>query len=161
MTAARPKSRKPERLLLTVAKGALVPGDGYTAKRLRERGYKVGDILLADLRKPRNPGFHRLAHRLGQLAADSIEEFDGLDGHQVLKRIQIEAGIACDEVPLKLPVIGNITYRVPRSLSFSNMDEAEFKETVRQMSEYIARAYWPSLTGEQIEAMAEAMPEAA
>ena len=150
-----------QRLLLTVAKGALVPGDGYTQKRLKERGYRVGDILLADLRKPRHPGFHRLAHRLGQLVAENIEAFEGLDGHAALKRIQIEAGIGCDEIPLRLPVIGQITYRVPRSLSYASMDQAEFEKTIRGMSEYIAREYWPDLTPEQIEQMAEAMPEAA
>lgn len=155
------KRKQPERLLLTVAKGALVPGDGYTQKRLKERGYRVGDILLADLRKPRHPGFHRLAHRLGQLVAENIEAFEGLDGHAALKRIQIEAGIGCDEIPLRLPVIGQITYRVPRSLSYASMDQAEFEKTIRGMSEYIAREYWPDLTPEQIEEMAEAMPEAA
>lgn len=155
------KRKQPERLLLTVAKGALVPGDSYTQKRLKERGYRVGDILLADLRKPRHPGFHRLAHRLGQLVAENIEAFEGLDGHAALKRIQIEAGIGCDEIPLRLPVIGQITYRVPRSLSYASMDQAEFEKTIRGMSEYIAREYWPDLTPEQIEEMAEAMPEAA
>lgn len=139
----------------------MVPGDGYTQKRLKERGYRVGDILLADLRKPRHPGFHRLAHRLGQLVAENIEAFEGLDGHAALKRIQIEAGIGCDEIPLRLPVIGQITYRVPRSLSYASMDQAEFEKTIRGMSEYIAREYWPDLTPEQIEEMAEAMPEAA
>lgn len=153
--------RRPERLLLTVAKGALVPGDCYTAKRLKERGYRVGDILLADLRKPRNPGFHRLAHRLGQLVAENIEAFEGLDGHAALKRIQIEAGVGCDEIPLRLPVIGQITYRVPRSLSYASMDQAEFEKTIRGMSEYIAREYWPDLTAEQIEDMLEVMPDVA
>lgn len=158
------KSRKPERLLLTVAKGALVPADGYTAKRLRERGYRVGDALLADLRKPRHPGFHRLAHRLGQLIAENIDEFSGLDGHSVLKRLQIEANVACDEVPLFLDLLGQkvkIAHRVPRSLSWASMDEGEFRETMRALSNYVALTYWPGLTAEQIEDMASAMPEAA
>jgi hypothetical protein len=163
-TATKPRARKPERLLLTVVKGALEPGDGYTAKRLRERGYKVGDILLADLRKPRHPGFHRLAHRLGMLVADNIDEFTGLDGHAVLKRLQIEGNVECDEIPLFLDLLGQkvkIMHRVPRSLSFASMDEAQFKATIRQISNYIAETYWPSLTPEAIEDMASAMPEAA
>lgn len=158
------KSRKPERLLLQVAKGALIPGDGYTQKRLKERGYRVGDILLADLRKPRHPGFHRLAHRLGTLVAENIDEFAGLDGHAVLKRLQIEGNVQCDEIPLFLELLGQkvkLMHRVPRSLSFASMDEAEFRATIRQISNYIAETYWPSLTAEAIEAMAESMPEAA
>ena len=164
MTATRPKSRKPERLLLTVAKGALVPGDGYTQKRLKERGYRVGDILLADLRKPRHPGFHRLAHRLGTLVANSIDEFSGLDAHQALKRLQIEGNIACDELPIFMTIFDQklkVNQRIPRSLSYASMDEGEFRETVQAFCRFIAAEYWPDMTAEEVEAMAEAMPEAA
>ena len=158
------KRKQPERLLLTVAKGALVPGDGYTTKRLAERGYRIGDILLADLRKPRNPGFHRLAHQLGTLVANNIPEFDGLDGHQALKRLQVEGNIACDELPVFLTLLGQkikVNQRIPRSLSFASMDEGEFRETLQAMCRFIAAEYWPAMTAEQIEEMAEMMPEAA
>lgn len=158
------KPRKPERLLLTVAKGALQPADGYTAKRLRERGYRVGDMLLAELRKPRNPGFWRLAHRLGTLIAENIDDYSGMDAHDVLKRIQIEGDIACDMVPAFMEIMGQrikVNQRIPRSLSYASMEQGEFHAVLRQMSEYVARTYWPSLTAEQIEHMAEAMPEAA
>lgn len=161
MTAARAKPRKPERLLLQVAKGALIPGDGYTQKRLKERGYRVGDILLADLRKPRHPGFHRLAHRLGVLVAENIEDFEGLDGHQTLKRLQWEARIACDSMEVRVPGVGKAEVITPRSLSYASMDQAEFEAVMRQFSEYIARTYWPDMTPEQIEEMAEAMTDAA
>lgn len=157
------KRKQPERLLLTVAKGALVPGDGYTTKRLKERGYRVGDILLADLRKPRHPGFHRLAHQLGTLVAENIAEFEGLDGHQALKRLQVEGNIACDELPVFLTLLGQkikVNQRIPRSLSFASMDEGEFRETLQAMCRFIAAEYWPDMTPEKIEQMAEVMPEA-
>lgn len=160
--AATVKRKKPERLLLTVGRGALLPGDGYTQMRLRERGYKLGDILLADLRKPRNPGFHRLAHRLGTLVANNIDDFTGMDGHQALKRLQIEGNIACDDIALNMVIMGQkirINQHVPRSLSFSSMDEGEFRETVQAFCRFIASEYWPGLTAEQVEAMAESMPE--
>lgn len=162
--AKQRKTRRPERLLLTVAKGALVPADPYTAKRLRERGYRIGDNLLAELRKPRNPGFHRLAHRLGVLVASNIEDFAGMDGHAVLKSLQIEANVACDEVPAWLEIMGQrirINQRIPRSLSWASMDEGEFRETMRALSNYIAATYWTGLAPEQIEEMAAAMPESA
>lgn len=162
------KAKKPERLLFRIAKyggdGVLLPNDGYTARRLRERNYRVGDILLAELRKPRHPGFHRLAHRLGTLVADNIEEFSGLDGHAVLKRLQIEGNIECDEIPVNLEILNQkiqIKHRIPRSLSYASMDEAEFKSAIRRICNYIADVYWPSCTPEEIEAMAEAFPEAA
>lgn len=158
------RRKQPERLLLTVGKGALLPGDGYTQMRLRQRGYKLGDILLADLRKPRNPGFHRLAHRLGVLVASNIEEFAGLDAHQALKRLQIEGNIACDELPVFLTLFDQrlkVNQRIPRSLSYASMDEGEFREVVQAFCRFIVAEYWPELTPEQVERMAEAMPEAA
>lgn len=154
-------ARKPETHMLRVEKGALVPADEFTRRRLREKGYNIGDLLAAKLTKPRNPGFNRLAHKLGVLIAENIDAFRGLGGHEVLKRIQIEANIACDEIPVVIPVMGEIRYRVPGSLSFENMDEGEFKAVIRQMSQYIADTYWPDCTPAQIEDMAQAMPEAA
>lgn len=154
-------SRKPEKLRLTVAQGALVPSDAWTARRLRERGYKTGDTVMAILTKPRSPGFHRLAHQFGVLCSENIEAFAGVDAHQALKRIQIEANIGCDEIALQFPGVGPCTYRVPRSLSYETMDQGEFSEAIRAMCAHVSRTYWPGLTPEQIEAMAGAMVEVA
>lgn len=154
------KTRKPERLLLSIGKGCLTPADGYTASRLRARGYRMGDEVLAVLTKPRNPKFHRLVHQFGQVLVDNIEAFENLDGHRVLKRLQIEGGIACDEIPLVIPGIGPCAYKVPRSLSFESMDEGEFHETFREFSKHVAKQYWPGVKPEQIEAMAGFMPDA-
>lgn len=153
------KRRAAEKLLLRVERGSLVPADGYTHKRLRERGYRIGDTVLAELKKPRSPGFHRLAHRLGTLVAGNIEDFTGLDGHQALKRLQWEARIACDSMEVRVAGVGKAEVITPRSLSYASMDQSEFEAVMRQFSEYIARTYWPDLSAEKIEAMAEAMPE--
>lgn len=147
--------------LLTVGKGALVPADANTVAALRAKGYRLGDELSATLKKARSPGFHRLAHQFGALLADNLEQFEGLDAHRVLKRLQIEGNVACDDVPLNFPGVGPCTYRVPRSLSFDNMDEGEFQEVFKAMCRHVARTYWPTCTPEQIAAMASAMPEAA
>ena len=152
-------TKKPERLLLSVAKGALVPADGYTAARLRARGFKVGDEVLAVLTKPRNPKFHRLVHQFGQVLVDNIEAFENLDGHRVLKRLQVEGGIACDEMAMNIPNVGPVFYKLPRSLSFESMDESEFHETFREFSRYVAARYWPGMKPEQIEQMAGFMPD--
>lgn len=162
-SARKPIRKRRERLLLRIAKGALLPADGYTASRLRDKGYKVGDQVLVELFKPRSPGFHRLAHRLGQLVSENIDEFAGVEAHTVLKRIQIEANIACDEVLAYMEIMGQrikINQRIPRSMSFASMDDGEFRETFRQFSTYIASEYWPSLTAEQVENMADLMAEA-
>lgn len=144
----------PARTLWRVDKGALRPADNATVAHLRERGYNMGDVLSAELRKPRNPRFHGLAHALGGVLAENLDEFGGMEPHAVLKRLQIEGGIACDELMVVLQGVP-VPYRVPRSLSFASMDEGEFKATVRQFCEYVSRRYWPQCSPDEIERMAE------
>ena len=148
------KRTKPK-TLWRVGKGVLFPHDSFTTSQLRAKGYHIGDVLSAELRKPRSPQFHRLAHALGGLIAENVEAFAGVDAHDVLKRLQIEANIGCDEIALNFPGVGPCTYRVPRSLSFESMDDGQFKTVITAMCGYVSRTYWPSVSPEKIEAMAE------
>ena len=138
--------------------GALVPADGITAGRLRERGYRVGDVVMAEIRKPRNPGHHRLAHAFGRLLADNLDDFSGLDAHRVLKRLQWESGLGCDEMGVRMPGAGYVQVRIPQSLSFASMDQGEFEELFRGLCRHVAENYWPELDEEQIADMAQMMP---
>ena len=153
-----PKSKK-QRAMLRIVKGGLEPADSASVALLRDRNYRVGDIVAADLTKPRNPLFNGLAHRIGGLVAENIESFSALDSHRVLKRIQIEGNIACDEIGLMFPGVGPCPYRIPQSLSFESMDEGIFKQTVSSMCQHIAKNYWPTLTAEEVERMAESWVE--
>lgn len=150
-----------ESFLLRVEKGALVPTDNATRLRLREKGYRPGDELEAELRKARNPGFHRLAHAFGRVLADNLDEFEGIPAHNVLKRLQLEAGLACDEMLIKVPGVGACVHRIPRSLSFASMDETEFSEFYAALCRYVAKHYWPGLTEDQVAELAAMFPEAA
>lgn len=151
---------RPEKFMMRVIRGGLQPADEYTRARLREKGYSVGDIVAARITKPRNPGFHRLAHQLGAMIAHNVESFTGLDAHAVLKRLQIEGNIACDEMAIIFPGIGPTTYRQAKSLSFESMDEGEFHDVYRAMCRHVAATYWPSLDEDQVAEMAELFPGA-
>lgn len=153
--------RRKDKTLWRVDKGCLLPFDSFTIAQLRAKGYGMGDVLQAELSKARNPGFHRLAHQLGSLLAENLDMFAGWDAHAVLKRLQIEGNIGCDEIAVIFPGVGPYAHRVPRSLSFASMDEGEFKQVVTAMCRYVSRTYWPSCTPEQIESMASAFVEAA
>ena len=150
-----------EKLLLRVSKGCLTPADEHTQAVMRERGYHSGDVLSAELRKPRNPKFHRLAHAIGAMIADNIEAFYNMDAHTVLKRLQIEANVGCDELALNFPGIGPCTYRIPRSLAFESMDESEFQGVIKRLCEHVSKVYWPTLDAQQIQDMAQVMVSAA
>ena len=151
--------RKPEKLMLRVAKGALVPADGYTASRLRERGYHTGDVVGAIISKLRNPKFNRLIHRIGQLCVANIDDFGAMDAHQCLKRLQLESGVACDETAIRVPGLGMVLHRTPQSLSFESLDEGDFHDAARGLCRWIAAEYWPTLTPEAIEEMAASFVE--
>ncbi len=154
------KSKKrAEPLYLRVVKGALVPANAYTESRLREKGYRIGDILTVTLSKLRSNGYNRYAHRLATMVAANIECFAGMAAHRVLKRLQIESGVACEITAIKVPGYGLMEHRTPLSFSFDGMDEGEFREAVKGLCIHLEREYWPTMTSEQIEAMIEIMPD--
>ncbi len=148
---------KRERIYLRVSKGALIPADPYAESKLRARGYRMGDLLAAELTKPRNPKFNRLVHQLGQLVIANLDAFSGLDAHKAIKRLQIEGKVACDEIGIHVQGYGMVIQLIPRSLSYESMDEGEYQEAARGISRTIAERYWPDTTPETIERMAECM----
>lgn len=154
----RRKARKP-RFPLRVVKGGYTPADSSAALGLRSIGHRVGDLVFCEFSKPRNPKFNRLVHKFGDLLSQNLDTFDGLDAHQVLKRLQLEGDIGCDKIGLIFPDVGPCEYRIPRSLSFESMDEGEFYSIYRQFSQYVHTKYWQEMSPEQIERMAEMMPD--
>ena len=98
-------------------------------------------------------------HRIGQLVVANIDAFQGMDAHTALKRIQLEGNIACEQLALTMPNVGVVMAKVPRSLSFESMDEGEYQDVARSMCRYVAERYWPDLSAEQIERMAECFVE--
>jgi len=151
--------RRPERIALRVHKGCLVPADGISQQRLRARKYHLGDILFAEIRKPRNPKFHRLAHQLGIVLAENIGAFEGMGPHDVLKKLQREGNIGCEEVVAEIPGLGEIKIRNPVSLSFESMEEGEFRQVIGAMCAHVSAKYWPAMSAEQIEMMASVYVE--
>lgn len=158
-----------------------MPADNFAETQLRNKKFKVGDVVGAEIRKLRNVKFNRLVHRIGQLCAANIEEFSGMDPHKVIKRLQLEGNIYCDEIAIKpysilivdcvlkavKPILdlfglklsddGLLIIRIPLSLSFESLDEAEFHDAAKQICRLIAERYWKDLEPEQIESMAGAM----
>lgn len=142
------------RLMFRVVRGALVPADACTTDALREKGLRVGDIVSVELRKPRNPGFWRLAHSIGAMCVRNLDDFSGLSAHQALKKIQFDADIECERTETVIPGVGVMIHRKPKSLSFESMDQASFHAVARAMCRHIAERYWPDLDEERVAEMA-------
>ena len=151
------RKRKPEPIYLRVIQGGFEPADGYAQTQLRNKKFRIGDVVKCDVRKLRNQKFNRLVHRIGQLCAANIEAFSGLDAHTCVKRLQIEGKIACDEIGIMVPGYGMVIQFIPRSMSFESMDEAEYHDCAKRICRLIAERYWPNLEPLQIEEMAGAM----
>ena len=149
--------RRPERLAFRVTATGLEIADTFSAARFKAKGLHAGDLVFAEIRKPRNPGYHRLAHALGQIVADNIDDFDGMSAHDTIKRLQLEAGVGCESIAYKVNGM-SIVQSIPLSLSFESMDETEFRAVFMGICRHLAKVYWPSATADEIAAMAEVMP---
>ena len=144
---------------LVVAKGRLEPANDRAMQALRDMHLGLGEIVHAKIVQPRNPRFFRLAHQLGALIRDNVPSFELLTSHQVLKRLQFESGVECDDMEMRIPNVGMTTVRVPKSLAFDSMNEADFRHLMTSLCRHVADTYWPDCTPEQVEQMAEAMIE--
>lgn len=136
---------------------ALVPAGATDHRTLRERGVTIGNTLRADITKPRNLEFHRLAHAIGGLVAENIEPFAGMGHHDALKKLQRESGVECDISYIEIPGGGALEHRQPRSMAFDSMDQGQFHKFVAGICQHIVRQHWPTCTPEQVEQMATAM----
>jgi len=121
----------------------------------KERGYRPGDLLLADLFKERNSRFYRLAHQLATFLRKNVDEFDGVrSSHQVLKTLQVDARVECDEVEeqIDLGTLGKHSFKrwIPRSLNFTDMDDTTFGLIWETLCDHVAVTYFPDWTPEQV-----------
>lgn len=167
MSAAGPTKKKPKRrraVLMRWVKAtigndrtprrALVAADAYAMNVLAKRKYGIGQLVSADVKGARNPGFHRKAHALATLVIENVDEFSRYaahaDEHEVLKRLQIESDTCCDHIRLDK----DLEYRIPQSLAFEDMDEPTFGVFYRRICNYISSRYWPDLDEFAIEELA-------
>lgn len=137
---------------------ALLADSGIDKFLLKERGYREGDKVRAELKQPRDTAKHRRVHRLGQLVAQNLDKFQGMDAHSVIKKLQGDAGVCCTEEFFDLGTLGRVSRQVPESLAFDEMPEERFLEFWRGICQHLIVTYWPNLDAEQIEDMITLMP---
>lgn len=140
--------------------GAFVPSDRYTQERLRKRRVTAGKHYAADLRESRNPAFFRKAHALATLVIENIPDFEMFvahqDEHTVLKRLQLDSGLACEELMLD----GGLIYKIPLSLAFDEMDEEEFTSLYTGLCAWIGKRYYGDLDASAVDDLAHFAGEA-
>lgn len=140
--------------------GCLVP-DGWINRRImRERKFRTNDIVRGTITNPRNVKFHRMVHQLGTLVRQNIEAFESApDSHEVIKRLQRDAGVFCDTQEVDIPNLCKIKLQVPQSIAFDCMDESDFRQLWEGICQHLIAKYWPGLTVPQLTEMANLMPQ--
>lgn len=140
----RAKRRK-EPIMLRVAKGVLVPASGRDQEMLRARKYHTGDVLAAELTKPRHPIHHKLVMSLLKIVLDSQEGLQTID--QLLTVVKIKMGRAQPFIDSA----ANKTYWVVESISFAAMDQGEFDVFWRDLKVLVSKDYLHGMTPEQMD----------
>lgn len=153
--AVKRAARKKEPVCLRVtAAGTLEPASAYYSAELRARRLRVGDLVHADLTKPRNPKHHRLVFALLQKV---LENMDGLQTiEQLLTIIKIKLG----RVDTLVDASSGKAYYVPQSIAFASMDQTEFSVLWRDLCRLVARDYFPGMDPDQVAELAELMDDA-
>lgn len=134
---------------------AFVPASDADKSILGEKGYKWNAKVRAELKQPRNPKYNALVHGLGKILAQNIDRFSGKTSHAAIKALQMESGVYCDQDQFDIPGFGQITRKVPQSLSYDSMGEEVFQDFWAKVCGYLVLKDWPTLTEERLTEMAE------
>lgn len=140
---------------------SLVPHSIVDVRLMEDRKLGPGAVLRADISRPRSLVRWRRAHLLGSLVRANVPGFELCNSHEAIKKLQLEAGVFCDEQRIDVPGVGVLLRREARSLAFDEMEEGEFAQFWQGLCRYLASTYWPGLSDEEIEQMAEFMPQEA
>ena len=169
--SAKPKKkpRKGRSAYMRVQRdGSLRCADPYSVDAIKRLKPRAGDLVRVVFSKPRDYEQWKKAHALGTVIALNIEDFaeyqlpnGKVDAHGALKKLQRLSGVECDHNEIELQGVGKIMLRVPNSLAFDEMDEAQFQAAYAGFCAYIIKTWWPTIDYDAIEEMASLVGEAA
>jgi hypothetical protein len=103
----------------------------------------LNEVFEIEYKKPRNYNFHKKYFALIKLAFENQTDYRNLN--DLRRDISIVAGYY-DELVNK--VTGEV-YKMPKSISFAQMDEIEFSELYERTKDVICK--WLGVTDESIE----------
>lgn len=152
-TKARAKRRREPVCLRVTPDGKLEPASAYYAAELRARRLRVGDLVHAELTKPRNPKHHRLVFALLKRILDNQ------DGLQTIPQLLTVLKIKLGWVETIVDAATGRAYYVPESIAFASMDQGEFSVFWRDLCRLVARDYFPGMDPEQVAELAEMMED--
>ena len=108
-----------EIFLVKTQSGVLAPFDDAAAQRMAK--IKTNEVVRAEITKPRNLLFHKKFMALVRLVFENQERYNSIE--DLLVEFKLKVGHYKEHITTD----GKIVY-VPKSISFSQMDEYEFNE---------------------------------
>lgn len=104
---------------------------------------KDGDIIYVDYKKPRNPHFHNKFMSMVRTVFDNQEQEPSIES--MLAKIKVELGYY-DSI-----FYGKIEVRIPKSISFSAMDELKFDHFYNRAVAVCLHRWLPETTPAELE----------
>lgn len=120
---------------------ALLATHPVDRRLMKERGLRAGDEVRIEIKRKRNPKFHRLVHAIGGLMVDNVEGFELLGSHAAVKQLQRESGICCEAIEIDLGPLGKVQANQAKSIAFDEMEEDEFSALFKGLIAHIEATY--------------------
>lgn len=125
----------------STGKITLHPHDDDAKKTLEK--FSEGELVIIDLKKTRNPQYHRYAWAMFRTLHDMVEEPMPLESWVKLMTTKIGRFTSVGKVDIK----GTTTVAViPDSIAYEVMDEVEFHEFTSQIHNYFCERYGEKIT---------------
>lgn len=150
---ARAKTRREPLYLRFTPHGTFEPASALYAQMLRERKFRVGDLVRAELTKPRYPKHHRLVFATLRKVVENLDS--GITEYQLLSILKIKMG----RVETMVDSGTGKVYYIPESIAFDAMDEGAFSVFHRDLCRIISRDYLHGMTPEAVAELAEMMSD--
>lgn len=128
--------------LWRIDKGCIVPLDNGTVEFMRAAHFRRGDVVACEISMPRSTGFMQAVHKMARLLINNTDTFHGKREHDVIKQLQVESRTWCEVYGIEFEAKPLLLYKA-KSISFGEMDEAEFRQGFDQIACYVAEHYWP------------------
>lgn len=135
-------------------------------EHLKAQRFEKLERVVAYIYRVRDEVSFRKAHRFAKLLRENTPAFDGLTDHEVLKKLQVDHGIACTRQKMLLPKAAQQTFGVthmnvltPRSLAPGFMDQGEWEAVWKQLAAAAAEEYFGSIDAGVVEELLKLMPQ--
>lgn len=150
---ARAKTRREPLYLRVTPQGTFEPASQLYRQKLRAKKYRVGDLVRADLTKPRYAKHHRLVFATLRKVVDNIDA--DMTEHQLLNILKIKMG----RVETFIDSSNGKVYYIPESIAFDAMEQGDFSEFHKEMCRVITRDFLPGMSEAQVAELANMMDD--